>query len=120
MQTNLQRTIERQRAVYESMAMPLLYQLARIHGLTIREFAEIFEISRNHAEAVLKHRTTPSLELAFQIARYFDVKVDDLFGWMFNDTGNRRPLVVEVKGKIFRVKSDNSPLELVELEPEGK
>jgi DNA-binding XRE family transcriptional regulator len=119
MPTNLQRTIERQRAIYETLATPLLYQLARMHGLSIREFAEIFEISKNHAEAVLKHRTTPSLELAFQIGRYFDVKVDELFGWMFDDTGNRRPLVVEVNGKCFRVKSTDSPLVLVEIEPEG-
>ncbi len=119
MPTNLQRTIERQRAVYETLATPLLYQLARIHGLTIREFAEIFGISKNHAEAVLKHRTSPSLELAFHIARYFDVKVDELFGWMFDDTGNRRPLVLEVKGKAFRVKCTDSPLELVEIEKEA-
>jgi DNA-binding XRE family transcriptional regulator len=116
MPTNLQRTIERQRAVYETLATPLLYQMARMHGLTIREFAEIFEISKNHAEAVLKHRTTPSLELAFQIARYFDLKVDELFGWMFDDTGNRRPLLLEVNGRAFRVKSTDSPLVLVEVE----
>jgi len=120
MPTNIQRTIERQRAIYETLAMPLLYQLARMHGLSIREFAEVFEISKNHAEAVLKHRTTPSLELAFQIARYFDLKVDELFGWQFDDTGNRRPLVLEVKGKAFRVKSTDSPLKLVEIEREGK
>jgi DNA-binding XRE family transcriptional regulator len=99
--------------------MPLLYQLARMHGLTIREFGEVFEISKNHAEAVLKHLTTPSLELAFQIARYFDLKVDELFGWMFDDTGNRRPLVLEVKGKNFRVKSTDSPLVMVEIGSEG-
>ena len=118
MPTNLQRTIERQRAVYETLEMPLLYQLTKMHGLSIREFAEVFEISKNHAEAVLKHRTSPSLELAFQIARYFDLKVDDLFGWMFDDTGNRRPLVLEVKGKSFRVKSTDSPLVRVEIEAE--
>ncbi len=118
MSTNLQTAIERQRAVYETLAMPLLYQLARMHGLTIREFAVVFEISKNHAEAVLKHRTTPSLELAFQIARYFDVKVDELFGWMFDDNGNRRPLVVESNGKSFRVKSTDNPLVLVEVGPE--
>jgi DNA-binding XRE family transcriptional regulator len=116
MLTSLQRTILKQRAIYETLATPLLYQLARMHGLTIREFADIFEISKNHAEAVLKHRTTPSLELAFQIARYFDLKVDELFGWMFDDTGNRRSLVVETGGKVFRVKSTGNPLELVEIE----
>ena len=87
-----------------------------MHGLTIREFAEVFEISKNHAEAVLKHRTSPSLELAFQIARYFDLKVDELFGWMVDDTGNRRPLVLEVQGVVYRVKSTDSPMVLVEME----
>ena len=118
MPTGLQRIIEKQRAVYETLATPLLYQLARMHGLSIREFAEIFEISKNHAEAVLKHRVSPSLELAFQISRYFDLKVDELFGWQFDDTGNRRPLVLEVDGKCFRVKSTQSPLLLVEVRPE--
>jgi transcriptional regulator with XRE-family HTH domain len=120
MPTGLQRSIEKQRAIYESMAMPLLYQLARMHGLTIREFAEVFEISRNHAEGVLKHRVIPSLELAFQIARYFDVTVDQLFGWLFDDTGNRRPLVLEIKGKAFRAMTLDPPLELIDIEPEAK
>lgn len=116
MPTNLQSSIERQRAVYGTLAMPLLYQLAMLHGLTIREFAAVFQISKNHAEAVLKHKTFPSLELAFQIARYFDVGVDELFGWMIDDTGNRRPLVVEVRGKAYRVKHRDNPLKMVLVE----
>jgi hypothetical protein len=48
------------------------------------------------------------------------LKVDELFGWHFDDTGNRRPLVLEVNGKTVRVKSTDNPLVLVEIEREGK
>jgi putative transcriptional regulator len=120
--TRVQRVVERQRAIYETLAKPLLQQLVELHGLSIRDFARIFEISKGHAEAVLKHRTEPSLELAFRIARYFDLTVDDLFGWRFDDTGDRRPLLIHVPGKaIMRVNTDFSALELVKrLEEEKK
>lgn len=113
MPTNLQITIERQRAVYESLAKPLLYQMAMLHRLSIREFAAIFQISKGHAEAVLKHQVAPNLELAFRIARYFEVRVDDLFGWMFDDVGVRRPLLVEVDGKVVTIPSKSDSLEMV-------
>lgn len=118
MPTNLQSMIERQRAIYETLAKPLLSQLASLHRLTIRDFAAVFGISRNHAEAILKHRVVPSLELAFRIARYYEVHVDELFGWMFDDTGERRPLIVESKGIIGQLKSSESSLAVVEAELE--
>ena len=66
--------------------------------MTYRDIAEIFNISRSHAENILLHRREPTLELAFRIARYFEMKVDDLFGWRFDDDGKRRPLLVELHG----------------------
>jgi putative transcriptional regulator len=115
MPTNLQAVIEKQRAIYETLGSPLLYQLARIHGLGIREFARVFQISKNTADAILNHRRYPSLELAFRIARYFDLKVDELFGWMVDDNGQRRPLVLQINGKVYRVSERDNPLELIEI-----
>ena len=111
--SNFQSSIEKQRSIYDSLGEPLLYQLAKVHKITIREFAEIFGISKNHAEAVLKHQAVPSLELAFRIARYYGVTVDELFGWRFDDTGDRSPLVLEVKGKLVRVRFRDKLLKVV-------
>lgn len=108
--TNLQITVERERAVYTSMPRPLLSQLCRIHGLSVRDFASIFQISKSHAEEVLNHKKYPSLDLAFKIARYWETDVDTLFGWMFDDDGQRRPLVVEIpggKGEVWRLSTHN-------------
>lgn len=96
--TNVQTAIQKQRAVYESLAKPLLQQLAELHGLTIRDVAAIFGISKGHAESILKHRVFPSLELAVRIARYFEVSVDELFAWRVDDSGDRRPLLIELPG----------------------
>lgn len=98
MTTNIQAVIEKQRAVYDTLAKPLLQQLAELHGITIRDFAGIFQISKGHSEAILKHRVFPSLELAIQIARYFETSVDELFAWRVDDSGDRRPLLVELPG----------------------
>lgn len=113
MTTAFRKSIENQRSVYDSLAEPLLYQLAKVHKLSIREFAEIFGVSVNHAEAVLKHRIFPSLELAVRIARYYGVTVDELFGWRFDDNGERSPLILEVNGKLVRLKSKSKVLEVV-------
>jgi DNA-binding XRE family transcriptional regulator len=74
--------------------MPLIQYYAKLCGISIVEFARIFGISKNHAEAVMKHRVFPTLELAVRIARYFEIPTDDLFAWRIDDDGSRRPLVV--------------------------
>ena len=106
MKTNIQLGVEKERAVYTSMPRPLLAQLCLLHGLSIRDFAQIFEISKSHAQEILNHQKMPSLELAFRIARYFECTTDELFGWMVDDDGMRRPLLVEIpgKGEVWRLK----------------
>ena len=94
--TNVQEVIEKQRAVYETLSRPLSSQLASMHKITVRGFADIFGISKSHAEDILSHRKMPSVELAFRIARYYEVSVDELFGWRVDDTGERCPLVVDL------------------------
>jgi transcriptional regulator with XRE-family HTH domain len=70
-----------------------------LHKISIREFAEIFGISKSHAEEILNHRKLPALDLAIRIARYWECSVEELFGWRVDDDGARRPLVVAVSAK---------------------
>lgn len=107
--TTIQIAIERQRKEYAKLGTPLLQFMVKIHNLSQRQFAEIFGISKFHAEDLLKHRVMPSLELAVRIARYFETNVDELFAWRVDDTGDRRPLVVEgTDGKNLRLTYLNS------------
>lgn len=92
--TYVQSIIEGVREFYGTLRMPLLAQLAKIHGLSVRDLAAIWGISKSHASDILSHKKVPDLELAFRIARYFEVTVDDLFGMRFDDDGSRRPLVM--------------------------
>lgn len=117
MTTNIQLVIEKQRAVYDTLERPLLQQLAELHGLTIRDVAGIFGISKGHSEAILKHRVFPSLDLAVKIARYFETSVDELFAWRVDDSGDRRPLLIELPGVDTPIRlnhsRDKSPITLV-------
>ena len=104
--TERQVVSEKCRALYETPGSPpLLQQICALYTITIREFASIFEISKAHAEAIMKHRKFPALELAIQICRYFECTVEELFGWRVDDDGKRRPLlVVDPKtGKAYRL-----------------
>lgn len=93
--TALQIVVEKQRAVYEQPGIPpLLQQICQMYRITIREFAEMFGISKAHAENIIKHRKFPALDLAIEICRYFECTVEDLFGWRVDDDGKRRPLLV--------------------------
>ena len=98
MTSNIQETNLKLRAVYGSMPKPLLQQLSELHGLTIRDFARIFGISKAHAEAIEKQRAMPNLPLAIKIARYFETTVEEMFGWQVDDTGERKCLLVELPG----------------------
>ena len=91
-ESNLQLCIERARQQYS--AAPLMEQLCQIHGISQREFATIFGISKGHAEAIVKERVLPSLELGVRIARYWECTVEELFGWRIDDGGERRPLLI--------------------------
>jgi transcriptional regulator with XRE-family HTH domain len=97
--SNIQATIEKQREHYAKQGKPLLTRMCEAHKLTIRDFAAVFGISKAHAEKIMKQQALPSLELAFRIARYWETKVDELFGWRIDDTGERRPLIVELPGE---------------------
>jgi len=93
--------------VYSHLALPLLAQMAKIHGLSIRDIASIFGISKTFAAEVLNHQKFPDLSLALRLARYFEVDVESLFGWMLDDDGCRRPLVVETPQGLVRLSTKN-------------
>jgi transcriptional regulator with XRE-family HTH domain len=108
MRTNVQIGIEKQRAFIEMLTKPPLTQICEIHGLSVRDMASIFGISKSYAWEVMRCRKDPDLKLAFRLARYFEVTVDDLFGWMYDDTGERRPLVIEGPDKkVIRLRAAN-------------
>ena len=95
MKSNIQICNEKARAIYEGSGQsPLLQQIAEAHGISIRDFASIFGIGKSHAADILNHRVYPSLELALKISRYWEVTVEELFGWRVDDDGARRPLLV--------------------------
>ena len=53
--------------------------------LTQAELAERIGVTRQTVIAIEQGRYSPSLELAFQIARVFDVPLDDVFHYPDND-----------------------------------
>jgi putative transcriptional regulator len=50
-----------------------------MHNLTQEELAEAVGVTRQTVIAMEKGKYNPSLELAFKIAHYFKVKIEDIF-----------------------------------------
>jgi len=50
-----------------------------MHDLTQETLAEKLGITRQTIIAIEKGKYDPSLELAFKIAKFFDVKIEDIF-----------------------------------------
>ena len=117
-ESNVQMRINAARNHYTGLGQPpLLEQICKVHSITQREFAAIFGVSKAHAEAVIKERTLPSLELALKIARYFECSVEDIFGWRVNDSGERRPLLIKdpETGEVRRLNAAGKRVRALEL-----
>ena len=99
--SNIQRCNEKAREFYGDS--PLLSRIAAAHQITLRDFSSIFGISKSLAGEVLNHTTFPKLELAVRISRYFEVTVEELFGWRIDDDGKRRPLLVIDQGQVRKL-----------------
>ena len=56
-----------------------LEELRKQHGITQEELANILEVSRQTIGSLENGRYNPSILLAFKIARYFHVKIEDIF-----------------------------------------
>lgn len=50
-----------------------------MYDLTQEQLAKKLNVTRATINAIEKQRYDPSLKLAFQIARYFKVKIEDIF-----------------------------------------
>jgi len=50
-----------------------------MHDLTQEDLARKIGITRQTIIAIEKGKYNPSLELAFKIARYFEVSIEDIF-----------------------------------------
>ena len=56
-----------------------LEEIRREHGLKQEELADILEVSRQTIGSLENGRYNPSLILAFKIARYFHMNIEDIF-----------------------------------------
>ena len=57
----------------------ILEKLRKERGIKQEELADILEVSRQTISSLEKGRYNPSIQLAFKIARYFDLKIEDIF-----------------------------------------
>ena len=60
-------------------------QLRKEMGLSQEEFARALRVSRQTVSSIENGKYNPSLELAFQIADYFQKTIEELFLWKEND-----------------------------------
>lgn len=56
-----------------------LEQLRKDKGIKQEELAEILEVSRQTIGSLENGRYNPSIILAFKIARYFNMSIEDIF-----------------------------------------
>ncbi len=56
-----------------------LEELRRYAGITQKEFAKKMKVSRQTISALEKGRYNPSIILAFKIAKYFEMAIEDVF-----------------------------------------
>ena len=69
-----------------------------MHDLTQEELARALGVSRQTIIAIEKGKYDPSLRLAFKIARFFGVRIEDIFIYDENDEGVRRKDAGKGKG----------------------
>ena len=60
-------------------------QLRKEMGLSQEEFARALRVSRQTVSSIENGQYNPSLELAFQIADFFQKTIEELFLWKEND-----------------------------------
>lgn len=56
-----------------------LEQIRKKHGVKQEELADILEVSRQTISSLENGRYNPSILLAFKIARYFNLTIEDIF-----------------------------------------
>lgn len=61
-----------------------------MHNLTQEDLAKAIGVTRQTVIAMEKGKYNPSLQLAFKIAHYFKVKIEDVFFYDQNDEKTKR------------------------------
>lgn len=56
-----------------------LEELRKLRGIKQEELADALEVSRQTIGSLENGRYNPSIILAFKIARYFDMTIEDIF-----------------------------------------
>ncbi|HBB27904.1 MAG TPA: transcriptional regulator [Clostridiales bacterium] len=56
-----------------------LEEIRKKHGMKQEELADALEVSRQTIGSLENGRYNPSILLAFKIARYFNLKIEDIF-----------------------------------------
>ena len=56
-----------------------LEEIRKKHNVKQEELADILEVSRQTISSLENGRYNPSILLAFKIARYFDLTIEDIF-----------------------------------------
>ncbi len=56
-----------------------LEELRKARGITQEELAGVLEVSRQTISSIENGRYNPSIILAFKIARYFGVNIEEIF-----------------------------------------
>ena len=56
-----------------------LEEIRRERGITQEDLAKILEVSRQTVGSLENGRYNPSIILAFKIARYFEMAIEDIF-----------------------------------------
>lgn len=56
-----------------------LEEIRKRRGVRQEELAEALEVTRQTISSLENGRYNPSILLAFKIARYFDMKIEDIF-----------------------------------------
>jgi putative transcriptional regulator len=57
-----------------------------MHDLTQEQLANELQVTRATINAIENQRYDPSLKLAFQIAHYFKVRIEEIFIYAIEDT----------------------------------
>lgn len=66
-----------------------LRELREREGLTQEELAKALGVTRQTIIAIEKGRYDPSLRLAFRMARFFKVRIEDIFIYEGENDGDR-------------------------------
>ena len=56
-----------------------LEELRKERGIKQEQLASVLEVSRQTISSLEKGRYNPSIQLAFKIARYFEMSIEDIF-----------------------------------------